>query len=277
MQKNINTQDRQPLLHCNNLSQTLMSEDKQFHHILDGINFQLYDREIVAILGKSGSGKSTFLRTLAGLLPPSSGHVYYQDQLILEPRQEISMVFQSFALLPWLTVLENVRFGLDALGLPKSESNAKAIEAVRLVGLEGYENAYTKELSGGMRQRVGFARAFVVEPTILLMDEPFSSLDIATGGKLREDMLRLWQQQGIHTRSMVIVTHSVEEAVEIADRVIVFDHNPGRVLFETRIVEEHPRQSHSPYLQNKIDLISAQLIKPLSEHDSPTEIALMQD
>ncbi|ODN43151.1 ABC transporter ATP-binding protein, partial [Piscirickettsia litoralis] len=244
------------LLYTKSVNQTLVGEDKQIHHILDNIDFTLYDNEIVAILGKSGAGKSTFLRTISGLLPASSGNVYHRDTLIEKPIEEISMVFQSFALLPWLTVLDNVRFGLDAQGIPKSESEPKALEAIRLVGLEGYENAYTKELSGGMRQRVGFARAFVVEPEILLMDEPFSSLDIGTANILRKDVIRLWQEKAINTHSMVIVTHSVEEAVEMADRVIVFDHNPGRIAFETEIIADHPRNIKSTYLQEKIDLIS---------------------
>ncbi|MGJ3501693.1 Taurine import ATP-binding protein TauB [Piscirickettsia salmonis] len=249
------------LLYTKNISQRLVGEDKQTQHILDNINFTLYDNEIVAILGKSGAGKSTFLRTIAGLLPASSGKVYHQDTLIEKPIEEIAMVFQSFALLPWLTVLDNVCFGLDAQGMNKSTSKAKALKAIQLVGLAGYEHAYSKELSGGMRQRVGFARALVVEPKILLMDEPFSALDIGTASTLRKDIIRLWQEQAIQTRSMVIVTHSVEEAVTMADRVIVFDHHPGRIAFETHILADHPRDIQSANLREKIALISEQLLE----------------
>ncbi|WP_299009915.1 ABC transporter ATP-binding protein [uncultured Shewanella sp.] len=249
------------LLNTKHICQTLVNDNKQVHQILDNINFTLYENEIVAILGKSGAGKSTFLRTISGLLPPSSGHAYYRNKLINKPIKQIAMVFQNIALLPWLTVLENVQFGLDAQGIPKSHSKPKALEALRLVGLAGYEHAYTKELSGGMRQRVGFARAFVVEPEILFMDEPFSSLDIYTANLLRKDIIELWQDKAINTRSMLMVTHSVKEAVDMANRIIIFDHDPGRIAFEMVIDDQHPRDLKSIALQEKMSFISHEILE----------------
>src|SRR6185437_7656879 len=160
--------------------------------VLDDVNLALKDGEIVGLLGRSGSGKSTLLRLIAGLSRPQGGSLSYMGAPIEGPVQGVSMVFQSFALFPWMTVLENVQLGLEALNLPAREMRARALAAIDLIGLDGYESAYPRELSGGMRQRVGFARAVVVHPNILLMDEPFSALDVLTAENLRTDLIELW-------------------------------------------------------------------------------------
>ena len=198
--------------------------------VLDHVDFTMGDGEIVAILGKSGSGKSTFLRILAGLVPPSEGRRRISRRAASPSRSRgIAMVFQSYALFPWLTVLGNVELGLEALGVSGAERRRRAVGAIDLIGLDGFENAYPKELSGGMRQRVGFARALVVNPDILLLDEPFSSLDVLTAETLRGDLLDLWDDRRIPTKGIVIVSHNIEEAVEIADRILIFSSDPGRI------------------------------------------------
>lgn len=232
-----------------NKSFTKDGEDKL---VLKDVNLSVYDGEIVSFLGKSGAGKSTFLRIIAGLLSPTTGSVFYRDQEIIEPCDKMSMVFQTFALLPWLNVFDNVSFGLEARGIPKRELRHKTASMLHLIGLSGYERAYPKELSGGMRQRVGFARALAVEPELLLLDEPFSALDIFTAHKLREDLVELWQSQHIKTRSIILVTHSVEEAVMLSDRVFVWDSNPGTILHEFAVTT--PRSQRDT--RSMIDTIS---------------------
>lgn len=163
--------------------------------VLEDVNFKLHEGEIVALLGKSGSGKSTLLRIIAGLVPPSSGKVTYRGHPVTGPMPGIAMVFQSFALMPWLTVLQNVELGLEAQGVNREERRLRAIEAIDIIGLDGFESAFPRELSGGMRQRVGFARALVINPDVLLMDEPFSALDVLTAENLKSDLLKLWQEK----------------------------------------------------------------------------------
>ena len=180
------------LLDVHALRQTFPRADGGELLVLDGIELQLAQGQIVGLLGRTGSGKSTLLRLIAGLVPPSGGAVTYLGEKVVGPARGIAMVFQSFALFPWLTVLENVQLGLEALGLPEAEIRQRALAAIDLIGLDGYESAYPRELSGGMRQRVGFARALVVHPNILLMDEPFSALDVLTAETLRTDFLELW-------------------------------------------------------------------------------------
>src|SRR5271166_3584225 len=202
-----------PLLRTEAVSKTYRMPDHLGRLVLDHLDFTLGDGEIVAILGKSGSGKSTFLRVLAGLVPPSDGLVEYRGNRVTEPVRGIAMVFQSFALFPWLTVLGNVELGLEAQGVPRAERRHRAIAAIDLIGLDGFESAYPKELSGGMRQRVGFARALVVNPDVLLLDEPFSALDVLTAETLRGDLVDLWLDRKIPTQSILMGSHNIEEAV----------------------------------------------------------------
>ncbi len=221
--------------------------------VLDNIDFALKEGEIVAILGKSGSGKSTFLRILAGLTTPSGGSVNYRGRLIEAPAQGIAMVFQSFALFPWLTVLGNVELGLEAQGVPRAERRQRAIAAIDLIGLDGFESAYPKELSGGMRQRVGFARALVVQPDVLLLDEPFSALDVLTAETLRGDIIDLWLEQKVPTKGIIVVSHNIEEAVELADRIIVFGSDPGRIRADIPVTLPRPRDWSSAGFRRIVD------------------------
>ena len=194
------------LLDIHALRQTFPRADGGEHLVLDGIELKLIEGQIVGLLGRTGSGKSTLLRSIAGLMPASAGSITYLGQPVLGPAPGIAMVFQSFALFPWLTVLENVQLGLEALGLPDAEIRKRALAAIDLIGLDGYESAYPRELSGGMRQRVGFARALVVHPNILLMDEPFSALDVLTAETLRTDLIELWGDGKLPIKGIIIVT-----------------------------------------------------------------------
>jgi NitT/TauT family transport system ATP-binding protein len=244
-----------PLLRAVSVSKTYRTPDHIGRLVLEKIDFTLKEGEIVAILGKSGSGKSTFLRILAGLIPPSEGRVEYRGQPVVEPAQGIAMVFQSFALFPWLTVLGNVELGLEALGVSAAERRRRAVEAIDLIGLDGFENAYPKELSGGMRQRVGFARALVVNPDILLLDEPFSQLDVLTAETLRNDLTDLWVQRRIPTKGILMVSHNIEEAVEMADRILVFTSDPGRIGAEVPVMLPRPRDWESPAFRQTVDQV----------------------
>src|SRR5579864_8627072 len=227
--------------------------------VLDHIDFDLAEGEIVAILGKSGSGKSTFLRILAGLTPPSGGTVRYRDQELHGPAHGIAMVFQTFALFPWLTVLGNVELGLEAQGVPRAERRQRAIAAIDLIGLDGFESAYPKELSGGMRQRVGFARALVVNPDVLLLDEPFSALDVLTAETLRGDIIDLWMQRRVPTKGIILVSHNIEEAVSIADRIVVFGSDPGCIRAEIPVILPRPRDVTSQSFRQIVDEVYALL------------------
>ncbi|HMK63602.1 MAG TPA: ABC transporter ATP-binding protein, partial [Acidimicrobiales bacterium] len=210
-----------PIIEVDDVSKSFTSPDGSPLPVLDHISFDLRQGEIVALLGRSGSGKSTLLRCVAGLIAPSGGTVRYRGQPLSGANPGVAMVFQSFALLPWLTVQKNVELGLEARGVAPAERRRRAEEAINRIGLDGFESAYPKELSGGMRQRVGFARALVVEPEALLMDEPFSALDVLTAQNLRTELLRLWEAPDFPTKSMLIVTHNIEEAVILADRILV--------------------------------------------------------
>jgi len=223
--------------------------------VLDDINFNLQVGEIVALLGKSGSGKSTLLRIIAGLTTPTSGEITYRGQRVTKPVPGIAMVFQSFALMPWLTVLENVELGLEAQGVNREERRRRAIEAIDTIGLDGFESAYPKELSGGMRQRVGFARALVINPDVLLMDEPFSALDVLTAENLKSDLLRLWQQKKTNTNGILLVTHNIEEAVMLADRIVILGSDPGHISADLKVKIAQPRNPATPEFRNLVDQI----------------------
>ena len=223
--------------------------------VLDDVSFTLAEGEIVALLGKSGSGKSTLLRCVAGLIAPSSGIVTYRGTPLTGANPGVSMVFQTFALLPWLTVQQNVELGLEARGIPQAERAERALKAIDTIGLDGFESAYPKELSGGMRQRVGFARAIVTEPDALLMDEPFSALDVLTAENLRGELVKLWEGRGAPVKSILIVTHNIEEAVLLADRVLVLSSNPGRIRAELSVELPRPRDRHAPRFEALVDTI----------------------
>jgi NitT/TauT family transport system ATP-binding protein len=247
----------EPILEVVGVSKAFQSPDGSPLPVLDNISLELRRGEIVALLGKSGSGKSTLLRCIAGLIAPSSGTVTYRGAPLTGANPGVSMVFQSFALLPWLTVLQNVEIGLEAKGVGAAERRERAIRAIDRIGLDGFESAYPKELSGGMRQRVGFARALVVEPDALLMDEPFSALDVLTAQNLRSELLRLWEAPDFPTRAMLIVTHNIEEAVILADRIFVLGANPGRIRTEIDCGLPRPRDRHSDQCQSMVDEIYA--------------------
>jgi NitT/TauT family transport system ATP-binding protein len=225
--------------------------------ILEGVDLTLNEGEIVGLLGRSGSGKSTLLRIVSGLLKPTAGDVRWRGQPITGPVRGVSMVFQSFALFPWLTVEENVALGLEAQGVSKAERARRAEAAIDLIGLGGYENAYPKEMSGGMRQRVGLARALVVHPDLLLMDEPFSALDVLTAETLRTDLIDLWMENRLPVKSVLMVTHNIEEAVLMCDRILVFSSNPGRVASELKVPFPHPRERLDPAFRQMVDDIYA--------------------
>lgn len=232
--------------------------------VLDNINLDLAEGEIVVLLGRSGSGKSTLLRTLIGLIAPSSGTVRYRNRSVTGPMPGMAMVFQSFALFPWLTVLENVELGLEMQGVPEGERRRRALEAIDLIGLDGFESAYPKELSGGMRQRVGFARALVTNPDVLLMDEPFSALDVLTAENLRTELLNLWQERRIPTRAILMVTHNIEEAVLMADRVLILGSNPGRMISSEVIDLPRPRDRDDPTFRAKVEEIYQAMTTPVA-------------
>ncbi len=243
------------IIEIRNLRKSFKKGGQQDLLVLEDVNFSLHDGEIVALLGKSGSGKSTLLRTIAGLVPPSSGSVTYRGNDVLAPAPGIAMVFQSFALMPWLTVLENVELGLEAMGVGREERRSRAIDAIDIIGLDGFESAYPKELSGGMRQRVGFARALVVNPDVLLMDEPFSALDVLTAENLKSDLLEIWQSKKTNTNAILLVTHSIEEAAMLADRIVIFGSDPGYIRAELDITVPHPRQVNDPEIESVVDKI----------------------
>jgi NitT/TauT family transport system ATP-binding protein len=230
-----------PLLEVHSIRQAFPKSDGTQLLVLDDLNLDLAQGEIVGLLGRSGSGKSTLLRLIAGLARPSAGTITYLGQPVVAPAAGIAMVFQSFALFPWMTVLENVQLGLEALGLAHAEIRRRALGAIDLIGLDGYESAYPRELSGGMRQRVGFARALVVHPNILLMDEPFSALDVLTAETLRTDFLELWSEGRLPIKGVILVTHNIEEAVLMCDRILVFSTNPGHITDEISVDLPQPR------------------------------------
>jgi NitT/TauT family transport system ATP-binding protein len=248
-----------PLLDVRNIRQAFPKSGGGELLVLDGVNLRLAEGEIVGLLGRSGSGKSTLLRLIAGLAYPSAGEVLYLGKPVDGPAEGVSMVFQGFALFPWLTVLENVQIGLEALGLPRAEIRKRSLAAIDLIGLDGFESAYPRELSGGMRQRVGFARALVVHPNIMLMDEPFSALDVLTAETLRTDFLDLWSEGQLPIKGVILVTHNIEEAVLMCDRILVFSTNPGRIVTEIKVNLPQPRDRLDPSFRALVEQIYVEM------------------
>ena len=239
--------------------------------VLEDMNLELRDNEIVSLLGRSGCGKSSLLRIIAGLMPPSGGQVTIGGRQVDGPAPEVAMVFQTFALFPWLTVLENVEIGLEAQRVAPAERHRLALAAIDLIGLDGYESAYPKELSGGMRQRVGMARALVVHPRLLLMDEAFSALDVLTAETLRTDLLDLWYEGRMPISSILLVTHNIEEAVLMSDRILVLASNPGRITAEIPVTLPQPRNRLDPAFRALVDDIYARMTaRPASKSAAAT-------
>lgn len=245
------------LVEARHVSQSYHKDSAVDLMVLEDVSLTLQTGEIVGLLGRSGSGKSTFLRILAGLLAPSSGEVVWKGDVLKGPAEGVSMVFQSFALFPWMTVEENVALGLEAKGITGVERDRLVEGAISLIGLGGYENAWPKELSGGMQQRVGLARALVVQPDLLLMDEPFSALDILTAENLRTDLVELWSDKKLPVQAMLVVTHNIEEAVLICDRIMIFSSNPGKIAHVLTVPFAHPRDREDPAFRQFVDHIYA--------------------
>lgn len=245
----------EPIIEVVGVQKSFKKGDRQELLVLNDINVKMFEGEIIAILGKSGSGKSTLLRIIAGLIGASGGVVNYRGRPVTGPVKGISMVFQTFALLPWLTVLQNVELGLEALGLNREERRERSLKAIDTIGLDGFESALPKELSGGMRQRVGFARALVVNPDILLMDEPFSALDVLTADNLKSDLIDLWESKKTGLNGILFVTHSIEEAIGIADRILLFNSNPGSIRADLKITLPFPRSDLDPRFRNQVDRV----------------------
>lgn len=248
-----------PLLNVDSVRKAFPKPDGGELLVLEDVDLNLKEGEIVGLLGRSGSGKSTLLRLIAGLSRPGAGTVTYMGAAVNGPPKGIAMVFQSFALFPWLTVLENVEIGLEAIGVERLERRRRSLEAIDLIGLDGFESAYPRELSGGMRQRVGFARALVVHPNILLMDEPFSALDVLTAETLRTDFLDLWGEGQLPIKGVIIVTHNIEEAVLMCDRVLIFGSNPGRILREIKVDLPQPRARLDPSFRELVESIYVEM------------------
>jgi NitT/TauT family transport system ATP-binding protein len=248
-----------PLVVVDHVRQTYAKGSGERVMVLDDMNLTLRDNEIVSLLGRSGCGKSSLLRIIAGLMPPSGGRVTIGGREVDGPAPEVAMVFQTFALFPWLTVLENVEIGLEAQRVVPAERHRLALAAIDLIGLDGYESAYPKELSGGMRQRVGMARALVVHPKLLLMDEAFSALDVLTAETLRTDLLDLWHEGRMPISSILLVTHNIEEAVLMSDRILVLASNPGRITAEIPVTLPQPRNRLDPAFRAMVDDIYARM------------------
>jgi len=258
------------LITLEGVSKAYQQPNGQKISILEQINLEIQAGEIVALLGPSGSGKSTLMRMIAGLIPPTAGQVMYHNRPLVGLNPGVAIVFQNFALYPWLTVLENVELGLKAKGELPEPRRQKALQMIDIIGLDGFENAYPKELSGGMRQRVGFARALAVEPELLCMDEPFSALDVLTAENLRFELLDLWLEKKIPTKAVLIVTHGIEEAVILADRVVVLGRNPGRIRAEMTVTLPHYRDRKTPEFQALVDQVYKILTNPELSCDTVT-------
>ena len=251
----------EPLLEARHVSKTYGSDASRVL-VLEDVNLQIREGEFIALLGPSGSGKSTLLRILAGLIPASSGEVLSHGAPLSGTNPNVALVFQSFALLPWLSVLENVELGLLPKGMSDVDRRKQAEEAVELIGLRGYEDAYPREISGGMKQRVGFARALVVQPELLMLDEPFSALDVLVADTLRRELLELWQQHKIPTRAILMVTHNIDEAVGMADRLVVFQADPGTIRAQCAGLPRTDRARKDAVHTDLVDRIYQVMVNP---------------
>ncbi len=258
------------ILEARDVEKNFVQPDGRQVQVIAPTTLALESGIIIALLGASGSGKSTLLRILAGLTHPSAGDVLWHGKPLRDSRPNVGIVFQSFALFPWLTVLDNVEAPLIAKGMVHAERHPRALRALDVVGLKGFESAFPKELSGGMKQRVGFARALAVEPEVLFMDEPFSALDVLTAENLRSELLELWLEKKIPTRSIFLVTHNIEEAVLLADRVVVLGRNPAKIRADFRIGLPHPRERSSAEFLLYVDYIYKVMTRPQMEHTLPT-------
>ena len=251
-----------PLIEARHVEKYYAQEGDTRIQVIAPTDLAVYPDEILAVLGPSGSGKSTLLRMLTGLSTPSAGQVLWHGQPVVGPCENVSIVFQSFALFPWLTVLENVEAPLKARGVAADERRTRGLKILSTVGLDGFEMAYPKELSGGMKQRVGFARALVVEPEVLFMDEPFSALDVLTAENLRGELLDLWSDRLLPTRAVFIVTHNIEEAVLLADRIIVLGKNPGKIRTDFHVSLPRPRDRKNQFFEQIVDHVYKVLTLP---------------
>ncbi|WP_066734008.1 nitrate/sulfonate/bicarbonate ABC transporter ATP-binding protein [Cupriavidus sp. D384] len=251
-----------PVIDLRGVGKMFRTADHTDRAVLEGVNLTLREGEIVAMLGKSGSGKSTLLRIMAGLVGADRGEVHFRGQRLAGTAEGIAMVFQSFALFPWLTVQQNVELGLEAQGVAKAERTRRAEAAIDMIGLSGFNSALPRELSGGMRQRVGIARALVTEPDLLLMDEAFSALDVLTGETLRDEMLDLWESGRANIKSILIVSHNIEEAVMMADRIVILSSDPGRVRAEVPVPFPRPRNRDDAQVRALIDEVYTLMTSP---------------
>jgi NitT/TauT family transport system ATP-binding protein len=257
-----------PIIEARKLEKSYPQPDGTRIQVIAATDLAVHPGQIIALLGASGCGKSTMLRMLTGLSPASAGTVYWHGQPVAGETPNVSIVFQSFALFPWLTVLENVEAPLEARGMAPIERRKRALRIIDSVGLDGFETAYPKELSGGMKQRVGVARALVVEPEVLFMDEPFSALDVLTAETLRGELLELWLGHKIPTRAIFIVTHNIEEAVVLADRIIVLGRNPAHIHADFAVDIPHPRDRKAPQFIELVDSIYRVLTHPQHKDDT---------
>ncbi|HUK56366.1 MAG TPA: nitrate/sulfonate/bicarbonate ABC transporter ATP-binding protein [Nitrospiria bacterium] len=260
---------RDPIIEARAVEKIFVQPDGHKIQIIAPTDLVIYPDQIVALLGPSGSGKSTLLRILTGLVPPSAGELFWHGRPFNGQIPNVSIVFQSFALFPWLTVLDNVEAPLQARGVPVAERHRRALKILDTVGLDGFEAAYPKELSGGMKQRVGFARALAVEPELLFMDEPFSALDVLTAENLRGELLELWLSKKMPTRAIFFVTHNIEEAMLLADRIIVLDRNPARVREDFEVSLARPRNRQAERFVELVDYVYKVLTQPKLEHTLP--------
>jgi NitT/TauT family transport system ATP-binding protein len=247
------------LVEIKNVSKVYESDSNRIL-ALENINFSVEDNDFICIVGPSGCGKSTLLRIIVGLEKPTSGEVFFKGEVISPDNPKVAMVFQNFALFPWLTVKENIELVLEPMNIGEKEVDKTACKYVRAVGLDGFEKVYPRELSGGMKQRVGFARALAVEPVLLCMDEPFSSLDALTSQNLKDELLMLWADRNMPPDAVIMVTHNVEEAVYMANRIIILSPRPGKIIADLKIDLERPRNRKDPEFYRWVDKVYSLIV-----------------